>query len=1088
MNIEAARRDLASAIEGAQPDADADARSFSARRIIITHGAAAVGTPYSDELSLGDVLLDAANAPPTPERRNLAVLVIEALAAHGLIPSTSERADIDRNICVLAESALSDVLHRFKYPFKGQSYEKRRTLEGLHANIVELLGPLASPPRNLAGLLSNRSRLTKCLADTAIETYFGASSVRDLSAGVQRVFETLSELRHQEDAAFHAKLRMAEEAVGNLRDLLGGHSGEVADAVEGFLRVVDGVVSRLVQETAPLLVSEIGTARPEPRVAVKRYQLHESGRELSVVILLVNKGPGWAYDVTVRAITESDSIYVDEAALEIGDVRPGEFSVAIRVLVGTPCRDAGMLLEVSWRMAGSSETQDRIFSGVLEAQRADVDWSDLETRDPYSITVAEGPRFVGREARVRSISSRIIREVMESVIIEGQKRVGKSSLALAVRDAVTAQSNGNTHVTYREIGDYGRVDPSDTVAAVGRIISDEMLRYLPASVPRPSLDFQGTLAPLSELARTLQDCCPSRRFLIILDDFDEIHPELYNHSRLADVFFQHLRTFSAQKNIAMMLVGGERLRYILSRQGDQLNRFSVEHLSYFSRSAEWEDYTALVQQPSQPDVNWDLASVTRLFELTNGHPYFTKLLCREAFRVAVAARDTEITPIELNTAVANLAGSLDLNHFAHFWMDGILAEADVAPSIELDRRRLLIAAARARRSGQAIQLDSIVQHKDSLLEKEKVRPYLDEFVHREILCEENLSFRFNLPLFEFWLINAGVTKLIPEQSAQEQAALARRSYDEVFVTSTEIAKLTGEWPVYRGQAIGPERVRAWLDQVQSNVDQRILFKLLKRLRFVSEADIREKLNRAHATVRIMTNPRVPARVAPGSRSGSRSYIHQRISGAQRRYDLVVTYVDGEGKSGQYYASKYAEENLISTQCVIGQSDFARRMQDLERERGTVTGIVIVDDVVATGGSLLTNLRGFLAENPMIKERMIPVIVVVLLATATGEAVLRDAMEKEMGSNIDLRVCEHVETTLQAFGDEGAWASLAESERANSLVRTLGTRVYRNHPLGYGDLGLLLVFPQTVPNNSLPILHSQAKGSDRWEPLFPRPVN
>jgi hypothetical protein len=68
------------------------------------------------------------------------------------------------------------------------------------------------------------------------------------------------------------------------------------------------------------------------------------------------------------------------------------------------------------------------------------------------------------------------------------------------------------------------------------------------------------------------------------------------------------------------------------------------------------------------------------------------------------------------------------------------------------------------------------------------------------------------------------------------------------------------------------------------------------------------------------------------------------------------------------------------------------------------------------------------------------------------------------------------------------ASESESERAHSLVRTLGTRVYKKRPLGYGDMGLLLVFPQTVPNNTLPILHSQAKGSEQWDPLFERPVN
>jgi hypothetical protein len=614
MDFEAVRSALAHEIEAAHADTDANGRFSGARRVIITAGIEALQIEYSNGLSIGDVLLRAVGAPRTPDRRNFAVLVIEALAIDGLIPSTSERADVDRNICSLAESAVPDVLSRFKYPFKGQSYEKRSALEGLHASVVELLSPLSTPAHDLADLLVNRSRLTRCLADGVIETYFGASSVRELLGGAQRVFEALSDLREREDAEFHARLRIAEEAVAHLRDLLNGRPGKVADAVAEFVRAAEHVVSKLVEDTAPLLVSEISTARPEPRVAAKRYQLHDEGRELNILIPLNNKGPGWAYDVTVQGIAVSDSIYLDGEILGIGDVRPGEFSVALRVLVCSPCREASMLLDVSWRMAGAPDRQNRTFSVNLEAQRADVDWSDLETRDPYSITVAEGPRFVGRAALVRSISSRFTREVMEPVLIEGQKRVGKSSLALAVRDAVIAQSNGNTHIIYREFGDYGSADPSRTVAALGRTIADEMLLYLPAGDPRPQLDFQGTLAPLNQLARILQQRCAVQRFLIILDEFDEIHRELYEHGRLADVFFQNLRTFSAQKNIGMMLVGGERLRYILSRQGDQLNRFSFEHLSYFSRSAEWDDYSALVQQPAQPDINWDLACVTRLFE------------------------------------------------------------------------------------------------------------------------------------------------------------------------------------------------------------------------------------------------------------------------------------------------------------------------------------------------------------------------------------------------------------------------------------------------------------------------------------------
>lgn len=446
MDLDVTRQEMAREVDVGQADLNVEGRFHGARRVIIAAGASALRLEYSAGLSLGDVLVHAANAPPTPDRRNFAALVIGALAVDGLIPSTNQRADIDRIICSLAEGAVPQLLNRFRYPFRGQTYEKRRALEGLHASVVELLRPLATPTYDLSGLLGARTKLTKCLTDSAVETYFGPPYVQGMRDGVQRVFEAFSDLGQEEDAAFHGRLRVAEEAVARLKDILEGRAGEIASAVAGFLGASQQVLSSLIQETASRLVSEISTARPEPRVAAKRYPLHEEGRELTVLIPLANKGPGWAYDVTVQGVADSDTIYVDGEALKIGDFRPGEIPIALRVLVCEPCREASMLLDVSWRMAGSPVRQSRAFSVRLEAQRADVDWIGLENRSPYNIAVAEGPRFVGRVARVRAISNRFTREVMESVLIDGQKRVGKSSLALAVRDAVVSQRSG-THTS-----------------------------------------------------------------------------------------------------------------------------------------------------------------------------------------------------------------------------------------------------------------------------------------------------------------------------------------------------------------------------------------------------------------------------------------------------------------------------------------------------------------------------------------------------------------------------------------------------------------------------------------------------------------
>lgn len=62
------------------------------------------------------------------------------------------------------------------------------------------------------------------------------------------------------------------------------------------------------------------------------------------------------------------------------------------------------------------------------------------------------------------------------------------------------------------------------------------------------------------------------------------------------------------------------------------------------------------------------------------------------------------------------------------------------------------------------------------------------------------------------------------------------------------------------------------------------------------------------------------------------------------------------------------------------------------------------------------------------------------------------------------------------------------ERAMRLADEIGSQLEKRHPLGYEDSQALVVFPDTVPNNTLPILYKQGRkyqGRD-WIPLFRRP--
>jgi hypothetical protein len=122
---------------------------------------------------------------------------------------------------------------------------------------------------------------------------------------------------------------------------------------------------------------------------------------------------------------------------------------------------------------------------------------------------------------------------------------------------------------------------------------------------------------------------------------------------------------------------------------------------------------------------------------------------------------------------------------------------------------------------------------------------------------------------------------------------------------------------------------------------------------------------------------------------------------------------------------------------------------------------------------------------------VPVTGIALTATSEGKQHVRSALSNVGWLDVDLRICELLAASNFAFSDGGSiWSSAEEREEAKALCTDLGATIYHDAPLGFGNQGLLIVFPDTCPNNTLPILHShgQSGGAAKWAPLFPRLTN
>jgi len=329
-----------------------------------------------------------------------------------------------------------------------------------------------------------------------------------------------------------------------------------------------------------------------------------------------------------------------------------------------------------------------------------------------------------------------------------------------------------------------------------------------------------------------------------------------------------------------------------------------------------------------------------------------------------------------------------------------------------------------------------------------------------------------LPIFRLWLVDVGVSQLFADALNEELANDILAQENEALVKSEEVAALSQQWTTYRGRHIGTDEIRSWYQQTDSVRDQRILFELLKRTKVFSEAHIRERLRAAHSILR----PSLP------------EFVTRRRG--ERRKDVVVTYIDGEGKSGASHASNYAEENRISADCVLSRAAFGDQFRKHIEINQSPAAVVIIDDIAATGKSLASNICSFLDEFRSLLSG-VKVRVLTLVATEAAQSKILARIGEIDEVDIDFRSCEILPPEAFAFPDNATvWRSSEEEARARALCNDLGVRIYPRSPLGYGGMGLLVVVPTTVPNDSLPILHSRSRTSSqhRWEPLFPRVTN
>ena len=208
---------------------------------------------------------------------------------------------------------------------------------------------------------------------------------------------------------------------------------------------------------------------------------------------------------------------------------------------------------------------------------------------PYSLeAVKRSEDMVGRAILINQLRRKLLASHIESSIISGQKRVGKTSIAKVV-ESEFEKREGYT-VILISTGDLDKTTSERFVADLGDTIVDEVSDSCDILTDMKKPAFESALSPLRRYFRNAEKRLPNHRFIIILDEFDEIPLDMIRYtSTVGDTFFHNIREISSIGNVGFILVGGENMR-IIQQSTDRLNRMEVLKVDYFDKEKYGDDF------------------------------------------------------------------------------------------------------------------------------------------------------------------------------------------------------------------------------------------------------------------------------------------------------------------------------------------------------------------------------------------------------------------------------------------------------------------------------------------------------------------
>ena len=1001
------------------------------------------------------------------QKEFISACLLRALSRKPDILWGKQKAPLRNKVFALFDQVLAEIYNKLNISIEDKNEKKSSILQDLEHNLLSEFSNLSSTISSLEDCPKIKPIFMRLLFGNHANNFLVKQFTDDSLIDKQKITDLFSLLDNYLNSTF-------VDAVIEFHDRIQKDYQLYIEKVEQnssylTLACIGSIFQKILKVVQDDFKSrdELVPTEVEAKVLDKKYPFHVRNREVDIGIRANNKGQGKAFDVEVSIECDTDFLEVFNPAIKLGSLEPGEirefYFKAITKNALQTTEPEIIIGEVTWNNH-SSESNSYQFEGELLPQDPNLDWEEMSKKKPYVLeAVSEEKELVGRSGLSKQLYAKLSSDQLESSIIFGQKRVGKTSIAKTIQKRLEELEDYTA--IYMSVGSLDKSTPEKCLNSLGELIFNEVF-YDPAfgGLKLPELKFEGSITPLDKIFRVVRRLKPNHKFVIIIDEFDEIPDKLYQINDMGDNFFHNIRSLSSENNIGFVLVGGENMK-IIKQSTDKLNKFESFSVDYFDSERFWNDFQELVRRPVLGTIEYTDDAVIELYEATEGNPFFTKLICGNIYRKACEIRNAYISRSEVIDAVDGSLRSLDTNNVNHFWKDGITQTDPTAiDQIETRRRKFLIGYADLIRSGKKATKEQIL-HVDVLGEAITAK-LLESFTSRKILIESESFYRCKPRFFNNWLIGPGFQTITSESLDEQAIEILQQRESRSFVEDTDITHLCSRWDSYRGSKVTPMHVRSWLEQFESNIEKRLMFTLLQSVHFYNEVLIREKLTAIHSHVR--------------------KGLFQDIKQVNTRFErvnksILLSAFGRLSNSGPSYLRMYATANGISraSSNIVEIEKVANAVSTNER----IQAIVFIEDIIASGGTVAEGLRQLNSLcGDLLASRKIKVIPAAICGFEDGLEVI-ESEAKKLPFKVEPFVCDLLFDSDKCFSPgRNIFNVDADRVKAHQIAHDYGYKLTSQMPLGYKDNQLLITFHETCPNNSLPILWAD---QPNWKALFSR---